>query len=146
MESEARSALGLALPNLRLLERVILDDLREIPPFGISWWDSSTEPALRILISDQLYCCATSVSENLTEAGLHRLEFLNWRDRENALISIESENGVPTLKRSRCDNALQALTNQMTTLHVAGVARALSSALDCLAGTIVAILAVPTSH
>ena len=59
------------------------------------------------------------------------------------MISIESENGVPTLKRSRCDNALQALTNQMTTLHVAGVARALSSALDCLAGTIVAILAVP---
>ena len=112
VESEARSALGLALPNLRLLERAILDDLRETPPFGISWWDSSTEPALRILISDQLYCCATSVSENLTEAGLHRLEFLNWRDRENALISIESENGVPTLKRSRCDNALQALTNQ----------------------------------
>ena len=31
VESEARSALGLALPNLRLLERAILDDLRETP-------------------------------------------------------------------------------------------------------------------
>ena len=141
-EFEARSALGLELQNLRLLERAILDDLQVAPPFGISWWDSSTDPAHRILISDQLYCCATGISENLTEAGLHRLEFLNWRDRENDLISIEWENG-PRPKRARLDNALQALTHQMTTLHIAGVARALSSALDCLAGTIVAIIALP---
>ena len=142
VESEARSALGLELPNLRLLEQVILDDLQATPPFGISWWDSSMDPAHRILISDQLYCCARSVSENLTEAGLHRLEFLNWRDRQNDLISIEGKNG-PIPPRSRCENALPALTDQMTTLHVAGVARALSSALDCLAGTIVAVIALP---
>ena len=143
VEFEARSALGLVLPNLRLLERAILDDLQESPPFGISWWDSSMEPAHRILVSDQLYCCATSVSENLSEAGLHRLEFLHWRDQENALISIDWVNGLPMPKRSPCNNALQALTSQMTTLHVAGVARALSSALDCLAGTIVAMIALP---
>ena len=85
-ESEARSALGLELPNLRVLEQAILDDLQVTPPFGISWWDSSTDPALRMLISDQLYCCTESVSVNITEAGLHRLEFLNWRDRENDLF------------------------------------------------------------
>ena len=81
VEFEARSALGLVLPNLRLLERAILNDLQESPPFGISWWDSSMEPTHRIVVSDQLYCCATSVSENLSEAGLHRLEFLHWRDQ-----------------------------------------------------------------
>ena len=143
VESEARSALGLELPNLRILERAILDDLQQTPPFGIAWWDPSTDPAHRILVGDQLYCCATSVSENLTEAALHQLEFLDWRNRENAQISIVWENGRPLPRRSRCENALQALTHQITTLHVAGVARALSSALDCLAGTIVAIIALP---
>ena len=142
-EFEARSALGLVLPNLRDLEQAILNDLHESPPFGIFWWDSRMNPAHRILISDQLYTCVTSVSENLTEAGLHWLEFLNSRDRENSLISIDWENGQPLPKRSRPENALQALTSQMTTLHVTGVARALSSALDCLAATIVAIIAMP---
>ena len=43
------------------LEEVILNDLQERPPFGISWWDSRMDTAHRILISDQLYTCATSV-------------------------------------------------------------------------------------
>ena len=43
------------------------------------------------------------------------------------------------------ENALQVITPQMKELHVIGVTRALASALDCLAGALVAIAALPTS-
>ena len=141
---EARSALGLTLSNLRRLERAVLGDLRESPSYGISCWDSSLDPKHRIFIRDQLYACTESISSNLSEAGLHRLEFLNWSERENALFSVELVNGEPRPIGPQCNNILQALTPRMTTLHAAGVTRALSSALDCLAGTIIGIIALPS--
>ena len=103
------------------------------------------EVARRILISDQLYACAMSISENLTEARLHHLQFLDWRDRDSALISIEFENGIPIPRKARCENTLEALTPRLVTLHVAGVTRSLSSALDCLAGVVVVIIALPSN-
>ena len=144
VEFESISKLGLALPNLRCLERAVLGDLRESPPYGISQWDSSLDAEHRIFIRDQLYACTESISSNLSEAGLHRLEFLNWSERENALFSIELVNGERRPIGPQSNNALQALTPRMTLLHMAGVTRALSSALDCLAGTIVGIIALPS--
>ena len=144
-DSETGSALGMALPNLRKLEEAILADLVPSPPYGISWWGPSLRPALRILVSDQLYACTTSVSDNLYEASLHWREFLDWKDRDDELIPVNVESGQPEPGTPERTNPLQVLTPQMKQLHAIGVIRALSSALDCLAGTIVAIVALPTN-
>ncbi len=142
---EARLALGMVLPNLRDLEQAIFDDLQDSSPYGISWWERMLEPADRILTSDHLYACTQAVSTNLCEASLHRLEFVDWRDRENDLISIGVQHGEPRPNPPRRGNALEVLTSHMTDLHIVGLTRALSSALDCLAGTIIGIVALPSS-
>ena len=147
VDSKAASALGVALPDLQRLEQAILNDLQEAPPYGISWWAAYMTTAHRILISDQLYACTQSVSVNLSEACLHWLEFLDWVDRENDRIanSVRIDNGQLHLDPPQHENALQVITPQMKELHVIGVTRALASALDCLAGALVAIAALPTS-
>ena len=50
----------------------------------------------RFLITDQLYCCAASVSGNMTEAALHELEFLDAADRDGARFAdaVKMENGA----------------------------------------------------
>lgn len=145
VDSKARSALDMPLPNLHHLEEAIFEDLKESPPFGISWWDPSLSPSLRILVSDQLYACTGSASDNLIEAKLHWLEFLDWKDREDALIPIEVRNGGLWPGAPRRSNSLQVLTPKILELHTVGAIRALASALDCLAGMIVAIVGLPTN-
>ena len=142
---ETRSALDMPLPNIHHLEQAIFEDLKESSPFGISWWDPSLSPSLRILVSDQLYVCTGSAADNLIEAKLHWLEFLDWKDRDDALIPIEVRNGGPWPGAPRRSNPLQVLTPKILDLHIVGAIRALASALDCLSGTIVAIVALPTN-
>jgi hypothetical protein len=75
-------ALGVETPNWDALERRIFDDLTTEPPYGIGWWSPHPGTSRRILISDQLYACTTSVSTNLVEGGVHWLELLDAVDRE----------------------------------------------------------------
>jgi hypothetical protein len=44
----------------------------------------------------------------------------------------------------RARNALEELSREMVVMHIAGMARALSAALDCLAGAIIGVVAIPT--
>lgn len=144
LEVEAARALRVVLPNLRRLEDAIFTDMRETSPHGISWWNQMA-PDRRILIGDQLYACAQSISENVVEARLHFLELLDWTDRENMRIgnAVNIETGGVHGDSLRPRNALEVLARPLASLHVAGVIRALSSALDCLAGTIIGVVAVP---
>ena len=91
----------------------------------------------------------TSVREvrptTLSKAKLHWLEFLDWKDRDDSLIPIEVRNGGPWPGAPRRSNPLQVLTPKILELHTVGAIRALATALDCLAGTIVAIVALPTN-
>jgi len=75
--------LGIDIQTWRRLESTILGDLNEQFPYGVGWWSPNPGTKRRILISDQLYACAASVSDNLVEAGLHRLEFLDHAERES---------------------------------------------------------------
>lgn len=133
-EALALAALGIPLPNLERLETAVLKDLSITPPYGISWWKDSIPTGDRIAISDQLYACIQCISENLIEAQLHWLEFLEWRERANEFASNYS--------RARNRTALEILVPKLKSMHEAGVIRSLCSSLDCLAGAIIVINAL----
>ncbi len=134
----AASALGVAVPRWDELESAILGDLRGQPPYGVSWWAPHPGTSRRILISDQLYACAYSASDNLIEAALHWLEFLDFSERYSDRFAnvLSFRNGEPVITSPRPQSPMQQLGLQTMRLHVGGVVRALSSALDCLAASV----------
>ena len=143
-DPQALRALGTPLPNLERLENAVLDDLSDGPPYGISWWKNCMPTCHRIAISDQLYSCIQSISQNLIEAQLHWFEFLGWSDRADLLASFKCESGEPIFCPPRNDSALEYLTPRIKSMHEVGVIRSLCSSLDCLAGTIIVITALDT--
>jgi len=93
-------ALGVQTPNWEALERRIFDDLTTEQPYGIGWWAPHPGTSRRILISDQLYACTTSVATNLVEAGVHWLELLDAVDREDSFQAdvVQIVNGQPEMR------------------------------------------------
>jgi hypothetical protein len=143
----ALSALGLPLRRWKELETLILNDFVEQSPYGIGWWAPHPGTSRRILISDQLYACVTSVAANMTEAVLHWLEYQDWaeRDSERYADIVQFREGQFDVVLPRPRNAMEELSREMVVMHIAGMARALSGALDCLAGAIIGVVAVPLS-
>jgi hypothetical protein len=81
----------------------------------------------------------------MIEAALHLLELGDYTDRHsdrmaNCLTIID---GRLSVKAPRPNNPLEELGIQILRMHVVGVARAVAGALDCLAGTIIGVIAVP---
>ena len=145
--STTSRALGVETQNWETLEGRIFNDLTTERPYGIGWWAPHPGTSRRILISDQLYACTTSVSTNLVEAGVHWLELLDAVDREDTfqadvLRIVDGQTQVYPRPRM---TPLEALGPGMVRLHEVGVARALSGALDCAAGTIIGVMALPLS-
>src|SRR5688572_25814151 len=56
----------------------------------------------------------------------------------------DERTGEPRIRHPKPTCALDQLPGRLATLHVVGCLRALNSALDCLAGTIVGVAAIPT--
>jgi len=139
------TALDVAMPTLDELLAVILADLSTDLPYGIGWWAPHPGTARRILISDQLYSCTESVSTNMIEAALHLLELGDYTDRHSDRMAncLTIKNGRLSVKAPRPSNPLEELGIQILRMHVVGVARALAGALDCLAGTIIGVVALP---
>jgi len=142
----AVSALGLPTWRWKELEALILDDFVEHSPYGIGWWAPYPGTSRRILISDQLYACVTSVSANMIEAVLHWLEYQDCAERDSERFAdiVQIRDGQLDVVLPRPRNALEELSREMVVMHVAGMARALSAALDCLAGVIIGVIAIPT--
>ena len=140
-------ALGVQTPNWEALERRIFNDFTTEQPYGIGWWAPHPGTSRRILISDQFYACTTSVSTNLIEAGVDWLELLAAMDREDTFQAdvIQIVDGQPQMCARPRMTPLESLTPDMVRLHQVGVARALSGALDCAAGTIIGVMALPLS-
>jgi hypothetical protein len=141
----AANALGVNTPNWNFLERRILDDLVQEQPYGIGWWAPHPGTSRRILISDQLYACTASVPVNLTEAGLHWLEFLDAVDAEDdfQVDVVQIVRGRVTAKARPRTTPLESLLSDRIRLHQVGVVTALSGALDCAAGAIIGVVALP---
>jgi hypothetical protein len=146
-DAAARAALGLELQRWTALETAMLADFTEEPPYGIGWWAPDPGTSRRILIADQLYCCAASVAGNMTEGALHWLEFLDATERDGARFAdaVRIENGRPTMAAPRPRSPLDQLSPEFVRIHYAGIVRALASALDCLGGVIIGVAALPMS-
>lgn len=139
------SALGVDIPAWGKLERSILGALTTSPPYGVGWWAPHPGTSRRILISDQLYACAQSVSANMIESGIHRLELGDWSERhsDQNVNVVRPEGGRVRVKLPRPVSPLEELSLHMMRLHYVGCVRALAGALDCVAGAIIGILALP---
>jgi hypothetical protein len=125
-------------------ERIFADFVAE-PPYGVGWWAPHPGTSRRIFISDQLDACTTSVTTNMVEAALHWLELLDAIDREDAFQAdvIQMVAGEPRMVARPRTTPLESLGPDIVRLHQVGVARALSGALDCAAGTIIGVMALP---
>jgi hypothetical protein len=74
VDTDGLEAFGVSIPIWKSLEAKIVADLSEGPPYGIGWSAPHPGTSRRILISDQMYACAASVSNNLEEAAIYWLE------------------------------------------------------------------------
>jgi hypothetical protein len=146
-DAEARAAIGLNLPRWTVLEDEIFADFTEQPRYGIGWWAPYPGTGRRILISDQLYCCLASVAGNMAEAALHWLEYLGAADRDSARLAdaVKMTLSGPVISPPRPRNPFEQLCPEFIRIHQAGMIRALASALDCLAGVIIGVTALPMS-
>jgi hypothetical protein len=142
----AVSALGVPMWRWKELEALILDDFTEHSPYGIGWSAPHPGTSRRILISDQLYACIASVSANMIEAALHWLEYQDCAERDSERFAdiVQIRDGQLDVVLPRPRNALEELSPEMVVMHIAGMARALSAALDCLAGAVIGVIAIPT--
>jgi hypothetical protein len=138
--AEFEKALGCWAPNWRALFAAVLADL-DSDELGIRWWKDQLPAQERILISDQLIVCASSVGQNMREAWFHLLELRAARDEATKLAAMRFRGG-PLAPMAPASGADELSMLQVET-HLSGVFRALGSAFDCLAATIIGVAAVP---
>lgn len=138
------SAICADIPSAEKLALEILDDF-DTKNFGISWW-SSLPTEERILISDYLYQCASTIETNLAEAKLHFLEWLDAKNINNEKIansvSLTSQ-GEFSFKIPLPKSPFDELQRKLEELHICGFFRAIGSSLDCLGALIIGVLALP---
>jgi hypothetical protein len=141
-----RERLGVDCPEITRLEEGILADL-DPELFGVGWWATQLGTKRRILIADCLYQAVASVDDNLVEAKLHLLNLQHWYDEENRqnadVIYADPTTGEARVRVSPPRSAMDQLPATMSTLHVVGALQSLNTALDCLAGAIVGVWALP---
>lgn len=146
-EADARAAIGVKQPHWASLESEIFADFIEQQPYGIGWWAPGPGTSRRILIADHLSCCLASVAGNMTEASLHWLEYLDASDRDSARLAsaVKMLPSGPFIDppRPRCPS--EQLAPDFVRMHQAGLIRGIASALDCLAGVIIGVAALPQS-
>jgi hypothetical protein len=140
LDDRFADAVGLGLRHLRELRAEVDADLDEAS-HGVRWWAGlALKP--RVLIGDYLLDCLRSIEVNLIEGQLHYWELLDWSDREEAFIgtSVVVPGATPPVRLPPRTAPIDDLHGYMISMHTAGIARSLGSALDCLAAVIVGVL------
>lgn len=136
-------SIGADIPSANQLATEIFNDL-STQSFGISWW-ASVPVHERILISDYLYQCVSSIETNLAEAKLHYWGFLYSRENENRRLAegrYTDSNGNPNWKMPTSETPMDDLYKRLEGLHTCGFFQAIGSSLDCLGGAIIGVLAL----
>jgi hypothetical protein len=143
LDDRFADALGLGLRHLRELREEIDGDLDEAAK-GVRWW-ASLPMKQRVLVGDYLLDCVRSIEGNLVEGQLHYWELLDWWQREEEFIgrSRVVPGGNPPVFLPARTAPMDDLHGHMVSLHTAGMARSLGSALDCLAAIIIGVLPIP---
>jgi hypothetical protein len=138
-------AIGAFVRAAAELYREVLGDL-DADRLGVGWWAPHPGASRRILISDHLVLCASSVQTNLMEAKLHLLEFTDVSQQRSNLLAdrIQVRAGQVVLTRPPVASARDELPMRLSGLHVAGFFRAVAGTLDCLGATIVGVAGLPT--
>jgi hypothetical protein len=148
-ERKLARALGVETPYLdRLTDQILSDFDMSDTDYGIGWWaQHSLGTQRRILISDHLFSCVTSVATNLVEAELHRLELLDYSEQVSDLLadSVRIVRGEAQVKLPRRRSASEDALERLEDLHIVGTVRALSGALDCLGAALIGVLALPSN-
>lgn len=135
-------AVEVFLPNLQKLIDEIFKDL-DVDRFGIGWWENYSQLDIkkRILISDQLLLCTSTIQSAIIEAKLHYIELLgNW-EREEVKFKhcSQIQNRRKNVKLPENKSAYDELDTFLADLHLKGIFSSLNSALDCLASTYVGV-------
>lgn len=143
-EGRFANALGLTIQEVTMLQEAIFSDL-DAQELGIGWWAPYPDDARRILISDHLYLCVTSVHTNLIEAKLHLFELDDaWQQRNDLFAdTLTFRGGQFFFRRPPVVSPADELSLHLTNLHTAGFFRALGGALDCLGAAIIGVAALP---
>ena len=138
-QREVELRLGLDIRNVHAIERAIVDDLTDAPPYGVQWWMPQTDrnQAARIFISDYLCACLLGVSHHLTSSRIHLLEFQDCSDHESSVFERSILRSKPHA------SPLDHLAGKRAEVAADAVVTALASSLDCLAGLTAGVAAVP---
>jgi hypothetical protein len=140
LDRRFNKALSADSPRAGELTELIFNDL-DTANFGIPQF-TGLPIHERILISDYLYQCASSVEVNLLEARLHYLEWLDYTEQQNnRLANVLFNDG----KMPKSESPKDDLPNAFDRLHIGGFFRSIGSTLDCLGAVIVGILGLPIS-
>jgi hypothetical protein len=141
------NSVGVIQPGIRKLQREVFADFDETR-HGVGWWAPHPGTSRRILISDHLLQCITSIEVNLVEARLHMMELRDCDEREDRFMAHairhdrEGKRSIDVPPRVR---PIDDLPHIAAAINIAGFFRAIGSALDCLGAVIVGVLALPTS-
>ncbi len=90
--------------------------------------------------------CAWTIEVNFVEARLHLLEALGFADQHALSMAdaVKVQGGTVRLQAPEPKCAADELALNLMAMHVGGFFRALGSALDCIGGLAVGVLALPT--
>lgn len=144
------TALRVAVPEWKRLEAEILGDFTTTPPYGIAWWESHRKlgTSRRILISDYMLCAVRSTADNLIEAALHQAELLDSTEKDSDSIAdavSTASNGRATVRLPAPTCPMDDALRYLVRIHMVGALRALAGALDCMAASVIGVLAIPLS-
>lgn len=138
-QREVELRLGLDIRNVHAMERAIVEDLTDAPPYGVKWWmpQADRNQAARIFISDYLCACLLGVSHHLTSSRINLLEFQDCSDHESSAFERSILRSKPHA------SPLDHLAGKRVEVAADAVVTALASSLDCLAGLTAGVAAVP---
>lgn len=133
----------LPMSNIIELGDQILNDLSP-ETLGIGWWQDQLDEASRIAVSDHLLACVRAIGSNLLEAYASLLEYRHVIEEFDAFLQ-RGVRGLRSYQMPSPRGPYDDLVAVREEAHVAGVVRALGSALDCLGGAIVGVAWLPVN-
>jgi hypothetical protein len=138
-EPNLEVALAVKLPSLDDLLAAVSSDVDPVV-HGIAWWSPHLGTVRRILVSDYLIESLYGIRTNLKEARLHLWEVEDQLELESERFAEAVDRRTfPRINVPVSANALDEVPKALVELHTAGVVRALSSAIDCMAVSVVGV-------
>jgi hypothetical protein len=141
--------LGTYVPAARTISTEVFADL-DSHKHGIGWWAPHPDDKRRIFLSDYLAQLVVSFPVNLVEAALHMREVEVNQEESSAQVrhavvhtGVDASGPKLSVRMPPRTSLRELLPNRLFDLHVAGMFRALGSALDTLAGIAVVVGAFP---